>query len=51
MKRSGKLEDFRKKEFFEKPAQKKQRLKSAAKRRESKRNKETQLSPLPRHLR
>ena len=40
------LDDFRKKEYFEKPAQKKQRLKNAAKRRESKRNKETQLQPL-----
>jgi len=46
MKRSAKLDDFRKKESFEKPAQKKQRLKNAAKRRESKRFKETQLSPL-----
>jgi len=46
MKRSGKLDDYKKKEYFEKPAQKKQRLKAAAKRREVKRFKETQLQPL-----
>ena len=46
MKRSGKLDDYRKKEYYEKPAQKKQRLKEAAKRREVKRFKETQLQPL-----
>ena len=46
MKRSGKLDDYRKKEYYEKPAQKKQRLKNAAIRREAKRNKDSQLQPL-----
>ena len=46
MKKSGKLDDFRKKEYYEKPAQKKQRLKNAAKRRETKRNRDSQLQPL-----
>ena len=46
VKRSGKLEKLREKEFYEKPAQRKQRLKNAAKRREAKRNKATQLQPL-----
>ena len=46
VKRSGLMDDIRKKEYYEKPAQKKQRLKNAAKRREAKRNKETQLQPL-----
>ena len=45
-KRDGKLEKLREKEHYEKPAQRKQRLKNAAKRREAKRNKETQLQPL-----
>jgi len=46
VKRSGLMDDIRKKEYYEKPAQRKQRLKNAAKRRETKRNKETQLQPL-----
>ena len=46
VKRSGLMDDIRKKEYYEKPAQRKQRLKNAAKRREAKRNKETQLQPL-----
>ena len=51
VKRSGLMDDLRKNEYYEKPAQKRQRLKNAAKRREAKRFKDTQLSPLPRHLR
>jgi len=46
VKRSGLMDDLRKKEYYEKPAQKRQRLKNAAKRREAKRFKETQLQPL-----
>ena len=46
VKRSGLMDDIRKKEYYEKPAQRKQRLKNADKRREAKRNKETQLQPL-----
>ena len=46
VKRSGLMDDLRKKEYYEKPAQRKQRLKNAAKRREAKRNKATQLQPL-----
>jgi len=46
VKRSGLMDDLRKKEYYEKPAQRRQRLKNAAKRREAKRNKETQLQPL-----
>ena len=46
VKRSGLMDDIRKKEYYEKPAQRKQRLKNAAKRREAKRNKATQLQPL-----
>ena len=46
VKRSGLMDDIRKKEYYEKPAQRKQRLKNSAKRREAKRNKETQLQPL-----
>ena len=46
VKRSGLMDDLRKNEYYEKPAQKRQRLKNAAKRREAKRNKETQLQPL-----
>jgi ribosomal protein S21 len=45
VKRSGKLEKLREKEFYEKPAQKKQRLKNAAKRRESRRQREQMLRP------
>ncbi len=46
VKRSGKLEKLREKEFYEKPAQRKQRLKNAAKRRELRRQKEQMLRPL-----
>ena len=46
VKRSGLMDDIRKKEYYEKPAQRKQRLKNAAKRREATRNKEAQLQPL-----
>jgi small subunit ribosomal protein S21 len=46
VKRSGLMDDLRKNEYYEKPAQRRQRLKNAAKRREAKRNKETQLQPL-----
>ena len=46
VKRSGLMDDLSKKEYYEKPAQRKQRLKAAAKRRESKRFKDTQLQPL-----
>ena len=37
-KRDGKLEKLREKQYYEKPAQKKQRVKNAAKRREAKQN-------------
>ena len=46
MKRSGKLEDYRKKEYYEKPAQRKQRLLNAAKRRAKKQTSEAKLRPL-----
>jgi ribosomal protein S21 len=46
VKRSGKLEKLREKEYYEKPAQRKQRLKNAAKRREAKRHAAEQLPPL-----
>ena len=46
MKRSGKLDDYRKKEYYEKPAQRKQRLKNAAKQRERKRIRDSRLQPL-----
>ena len=46
VKRSGKLEKIREKEFYEKPAQRKQRLKNAARRRELRRQKEEALRPL-----
>jgi len=46
VKRSGLMDDIRKKEYYEKPAQRKQRLKNAAKRRETKRNRDSQLQPL-----
>ena len=46
MKKSGKLDDYRKKEYYEKPAQRKQRLKHAAIRREAKRVKDSIPSPL-----
>ena len=45
VKRSGKLEKLREKEYYEKPAQRKQRLKNAAKRRESRRQREEMLRP------
>ena len=50
MKRSGKLEKLREKEYYEKPAQKKQRLKNAAKRRESRRQREEMLRPQRGHF-
>jgi small subunit ribosomal protein S21 len=46
VKRNGLMDDIRKNEYYEKPAQKKQRLKNAAKRRETKRNRDSQLQPL-----
>tara|TARA_B100000902_G_C27170334_1_gene843472 strand:+ start:755 stop:994 length:240 start_codon:yes stop_codon:yes gene_type:complete len=46
VKRSGLMDDLRKNEYYEKPAQRKQRLKNAAKRREAKRNRDSQLQPL-----
>ena len=46
VKRSGKLEKIREKEFYEKPAQRKQRLKNAARRRELRRQREERLRPL-----
>ena len=46
VKRSGKLEKLREKEFYEKPAQRKQRLKNAARRRELRRQREERLRPL-----
>ena len=49
VKRSGKLEKLREKEYYEKPAQRKQRLKNAAKRRETRRQKEEALRPLRGH--
>ena len=49
VKRSGKLEKIREKEFYEKPAQRKQRLKNAAERRESRRQREQMLRPLRGH--
>ena len=49
VKRSGKLEKLREKEFYEKPAQRKQRLKNAARRRELRRQKEQALRPLRGH--
>lgn len=45
VKRSGKLEKLREKEYYEKPAQRKQRLLNAAKRREKKRHSDSQLRP------
>ena len=49
VKRSGKLEKLREKEYYEKPAQRKQRLKTAARRRELRRQKEEALRPLRGH--
>ena len=48
MKRTNKMDDMRKKQYFEKPAEKKQRLINAAKQRETRRLKENQLKPLKR---
>ena len=45
VKRDGKLEKLREKQYYEKPAQKKQRVKNAAKRREAKRNRDEALRP------
>ena len=47
-KRDGKLEKVREKQYYEKPAQRKQRLKNAAIRREAKRIKDARLQPLRR---
>ena len=44
-KRDGKLEKLREKEHYEKPAQRKQRVKNAAIRREAKRNRDEMLRP------
>lgn len=49
--KSGKLEDFRKKQYYIKPAEKRQQKMNAAKRRAAQIQKENSLSPLPRHLR
>ena len=46
VKRSGKLEKLREKEYYEKPAQRKQKLKNAGRRRELRRQKEEALRPL-----
>jgi len=45
VKRDGKLEKVREKQYYEKPAQRKQRLKNAAIRREAKRNRDEALRP------
>tara|TARA_R110002073_G_scaffold18382_1_gene68184 strand:- start:42 stop:278 length:237 start_codon:yes stop_codon:yes gene_type:complete len=44
-KRDGKLEKLKEKTYYEKPAQRKQRLKNAAIRREAKRNRDEMLRP------
>ena len=49
--KSGKLEDFRNKQYYTKPAQKRQQKMNAAKRRAAQTQKENSLKPLPRHLR
>jgi len=46
VKRDGKLEKVREKQYYEKPAQRKQRLLNAAKRRAKKQTSESQLRPL-----
>jgi len=46
VKNSGKLEKLKEKQYYEKPAQKKQRLMNAAKRRAKKQLREAQLRPL-----
>ena len=51
VKKSGKLEDFRKKQYYVKPAEKRQQKMNAAKRRAAQIHKENTLKPLPRHLR
>ena len=45
-KRDGKLEKLKEKQYYEKPAQRKQRLKNAAKQRERKRIRDSRLQPL-----
>ena len=45
-KRDGKLEKLKEKQYYEKPAQKKQRLMNAAKRRAKKQLRESKLIPL-----
>jgi small subunit ribosomal protein S21 len=49
--KSRKLEDFRKKQYYIKPAEKRQQKMNAAKRRAAQIQKENSLKPLPRHLR
>ena len=44
-KRDGKLEKLKEKQYYEKPAQKKQRLMNAAKRRAKKQQSDSQLRP------
>ena len=44
-KRDGKIEKLKEKTYYEKPAQRKQRLKNAAIRREAKRNRDEMLRP------
>lgn len=44
-KRDGKLEKLKERTYYEKPAQRKQRLKNAAIRREAKRNRDEMLRP------
>jgi len=51
VKKSGKLEEFRKKQYYTKPAERRQEKMNAAKRREAQIHKENTLKPLPRHLR
>ena len=46
--RSGKLEDFRKKQYYTKPAQQRQEKMNAAKRRAAALHKKNQLPPEPR---
>ena len=44
-KRDGKLEKLKEKQYYEKPAQRKQRLMNAAKRRAKKQQSDSQLTP------
>ena len=46
VKRSELMDDIRKKQYYEKPAQRKQRLKNAAIQRERKRIRDSRLQPL-----